>query len=86
MSSVTCWEGAEGLIVSLHTFLTGQSHPSHRQVFIPAARQTSSCNRAPMSSAFIFNNVRAGMLLVTALLAERLHAMRELNASEWDDK
>lgn len=50
------------------------------------ACQTSSCNGTPMSSASIFNNVCAGMLLVTGLLAERLHTMRELNASEWDDK
>lgn len=71
---------SEGLLVSLHL------HPSHRQVFITAACQTSSCNTTPTWRAFIFNNVRGGMLLVTAVLAERLTlAEGELPASEWDD-
>lgn len=78
---------AGGLIGSLHTFLTG------RIFILPAARfslqqrracESFSCNRTPMSRAFIFNNVHTGMLLVTA--AERLHTKRELNASERDDK
>lgn len=95
---LACW--AYLLYKESHEWTAGAGHLSYYpfspgHIFIPPTVSVSLQQREPVRhppatehrcGELSFLITCTGMLLVTALLAEKLHTMRELNASEWEYK